>query len=247
MNALKSAYINEIYKISKKKKLIVAAALSVGAVIVCGLIFSGINYIAGIKVSGGANFAISVLPFLQHTIIALFTAFVCIDMFSGEFGDKTIKLALTRPVSRFKIYLAKALAGATFIIAFLIFSLMCAIIVSLFTDGIETSIFKPTAAYILSFFPLMVFALLVMFVSNFSRGSASAFLISIVLFLAFKGAEFMTPAYKSFFFTSSFDWYKLFFGAYVNIFKIVRILLIFLGYMVFLFTCGYALFEKRNF
>lgn len=247
MNAFKNAYINEMYKISKKKKLIVAMVLAVAAAIVFGMIFSGVNRLTGIKLMGNNNFALALLPFLEYTIIPLFTAFICIDMFSGEFYLQTIKLTLTRPVSRFKIYLAKTAAAATFIISFLLFSYMCAIVVSFFADGITVSVLKPLLAYTVSFFPIMVFALMVMVIANITRGSASAFLISIILLLVFKGGELMNPAYKSFFFTSMFDWYKLFMGTYINVFKILRVLLIFIGYTLAFFSLGCMRFENKNF
>lgn len=247
MKSFKSAYINEIYKISKKKKLICAMIISVAAAILFGVFFSGINYLTGIRLMGSNNFALALLPFLEYTIVPLFTAFVCIDMFSGEFSTENIKLTLMRPVNRFKIYAAKTAAAATFVMSFLIFSYMCAIVVAFFSGGIEISVLKPLLAYVLAFFPMMVFALMVMFVSNISRGSASAFLLSVVLVLVFKGTELMNPMYKSFFFTSMLDWHKLFLGAYINVFKILRILMIFAGYSLMFFSAGYLVFDNKKF
>lgn len=246
MSSLKAAYINEIFKISKKKKLIVASVLSIGALLLAGVIILSINNLAGIKMVGKGDFAVLILPFFEYTLIPLFTAFICIDMFSGEFTNETIKLTLTRPVSRLKVYLSKTLAAATFAFLFLMFTMICAVAVSFVFDSSSVNAVKAFAAYFTSFFPIFTTALMVMLVSNFARGSASAFLISIVIFILFKGMEFVIPAYKSFFFTSCFDWYKLFIGNYFNISKVIRILLIFAGYGIFFFSGGYYLFEKRS-
>ena len=242
MNALKTAYKNEMFKISKKKKIIVAMSLCIAAAVGIGMIFSGINYLFGVKISAKGNFAMTMLPFLQYTLIPLFTAFICIDMFSGEYTNETIKLTLTRPVSRFKVYLSKVLAAATFIALFLLFALVLTTAISLFTDGFSLNVLKAVPAYIMAFVPLFIFALMVMIVSNFSRGSAGAFLLSIVIFIAFKVLEFVIPAYDSFLFTSHFDWYRL-----VSFYKIVRVFFIYLGYGILFFSFGCFLFERKSF
>lgn len=246
MTGLKAAYINEIYKLSKKKKLIVAGILSAALTVVLGAIFIGINNLAGVELMLRGKFAIMILPFFEYTLIPLFTAFVAIDMFSGEFSNDTIKLTLTRPVSRPMVYLSKVLAAASFIGGFLIFTMLVSTAVSVFGGFNTANLFKTLLAYTASFFPLMVFALMVMLVANFAKGSASAFLISVVIFLAFKGLEFCFPVYKSFFFTTGFDWYRLFIGAYLNWGKIFRMLLIFVGYAAAFFGLGYYLFDERS-
>lgn len=246
MSNLKAAYLNELYKISKKKKLFVAGILSVALIGILGLILTGINNLAGIGMMFKGEFAILILPFFEYSIIPLFTAFIAIDMFSGEFANDTIKLTLTRPISRTKVYLSKVYACATFIGGFLLFTMLVAVVISLFGEFSLSSLVKILLSYISTFVPLFVFSLLVMLVSNFARGSASAFLISIVLFLAFKGLEFGFPAYKSFFFTSAFDWYKLFIGNYFNFSKILRLFLIFAGYGTAFLFGGIYLFDKRS-
>ncbi len=246
MATLKAAYLNELYKISKKKKLFVAGILSVALIGIISLILLGINNLAGIGMTSKGEFALLILPFFEYTIIPLFTAFIAIDMFNGEFTNDTIKLTLTRPISRTKVYLSKVFACATFIGVFLLFTMLTAIVISLFSEFSLSSLIKIIIAYVSTFIPLFVFSLMVMFVSNFARGSASAFLISIVLFLAMKGLEFTLPTFQSFFYTAGFDWYKLFIGSYINLSKIIRLFFIFAGYTtVFLFS-GISLFDRRS-
>lgn len=246
MYNLKAAYINELFKISKKKKIVVASLLSIALVATVAVILGVVNGFTGVGMLFTGNFAIYILPIFEYTIIPLFTAFIAIDMFSGEYSNDTIKLTLTRPVSRFKVYLSKVLACATFLGIFLGFTMVIAIIISMFGDFSVSGLLKTTLSYLATFFPLMVFALMVMLISNFSRGSASAFLISIVVFLLFKGLEIAFPSYSSFIYTSSFDWYKLFVGHYINWGKIFRLLLIFAGTGTVFFASGYLLFDRRE-
>ena len=246
MNMLKAAYINELYKISKKKKITVAALLSVGAVLIGGLIVSSVNNFVGISLTGKSEFSILVLSVLCYTLIPLFTMFVCIDMFTGELADHTIKQTLTRPVSRFKIFLAKVLAAATFILADLLFVMIVSTLVSFVIGATSLSLWKVFLAYLVEFLPLLVFALLVILVANLMRGTSGAFLISLVLYLVFLALPAVFGQYQSFFFTSLFDWYTLFLGSYINFYKIFRVLLILSGCGIMFFAAGYYLYDRRD-
>lgn len=247
MSNLTAAYLNELYKVSKKKKILVAAVLSVVAVTLAALIVSSVNNFMGIRLAGVAGFFVLVLQVLNYTLIPLFTAFVCIDMFSGEFGgEHTIKLTLTRPVSRFKVFLSKVLAVATFIAANLVFVMLLSYAASFFIKGANVSFGNILMMYVASFFPLMVFALMVILIANVARGSASAFMLSLVAFLATIALEIVSGDYGSFFFTSAFGWYGLFWGSFINIAKIIRVFLILLGYGLVFFSAGYYLFDKKS-
>ncbi len=246
MSSLKAAYLNELYKISKRKKIVVAAILSVAAIGIAGLIVSSLKNFAGINVVGSSEFAILVLSVLNYTLLPLFTAFICIDMFSSEFVEQTIKMTLTRPVSRFLVYLSKVLAAATFILANLLFVMLLSLILSVMIGGSQLSLSDVIGAYLSSFFPLMVLALMVMFIANLTRGTVSAFMLSVLVYIVFLGLGFFWPNAESFFFTSTLDWYILFTGTFVNVQKIFRLSLILLGYGIALFSAGYALFDRRQ-
>lgn len=245
MNSLKAAYVNEMFKISKKKKLIVAGILAVFALLLAAAVVVSIDTIVGIRLASSGNFALLVLPFLMYTLIPLFSAFICIDMFSGEFTSETIKLTLTRPASRFKIFLAKTLASATFTAAFLAFTLAVSLVFSAFFDITVKSASDAITAYIAAFVPLFVLSQLVILISNLARGSASAFMLSVIIFITFKALEMFIPQLRSFFFTAGFDWYNLIIGTTAHFGKILRLFTLFVGYAVSLFAAGYYFFEKR--
>lgn len=243
---LKAAYINEMYKISKKKKLIVASILAASVLLAACAAIMGIDNIAGIKMSIDGNFPLLVLPFFEYALIPLFSAFICIDMFSGEFANDTIKLTFTRPASRFKIFTSKTLASATFIFAFLIFTFVVSALFSLIFGFSFKVLVSGLKAYIISFVPLMVLSQMVILISNVSKGSASAFLISIVIFIILKVLELKVGGSRYFLFTAGFDWYNLFLGSYTDFGRILRMSLIFIGYEMAFFSAGYYFFEKRS-
>lgn len=246
MSTLKAAYINELYKISKKKKITVASILSTLSVIVAAIIVYSVNNLAGIRVTGSSEFSNLVLTVLSYTLIPLFTAFVCIDMFSGEFVDNTAKFTLTCPASRLKVFLAKIFAVASFIMANLIFVMVISFSASFFINGTTISIFNVLTAYVATFLPLFIFALVVIVISNLAKGNTSAFMLSVLVFLVFIGLEIAFPYFKSFLFTSSFGWYRLFLGSYINYSKILRVFLILSGYGIMLFGIGFYLFDKKD-
>lgn len=246
MSNLKAAYINEMYKISKKKKIIVAAILSIAAILLSSLVVSGVNNFMGIRLTGTSEFSLMTLYWLNKTLIPLFTAFICIDMFTGEYSNHTIKFTLTRPASRFKIYSSKVLAAVTFMALNLFFVMLVSMLCSLIFQSGGFDFGKVLISYMAALLPLTVFALMVILIANIARGSASAFMLTIVAFLAFMVLGFAFPDIQSVFFTSSFDWYTLLTGSYINIYKIFRVLLILLGYGMMFFALGYYLFDKKQ-
>lgn len=246
MQTLKSVYINEIFKISKKKKFNLAFIFSFLLVIVAAIVVYSLNNFAGIRITGSSDFSIMVLSVLSYTLFPLFTAFISIDIFAGEFADDTIKFTLTRPASRFKVFLGKILAIVSFIVANLIFVMVLSLVASVFVNGSMPSFLKVLISYIMEFFPIFIFALVVVFVSNIAKGTTSAFMLSVFIFLVFNGLDIAFPYLKSLLFTSAFDWYRLILGSYINYNKILRIFLILLGYGIMLFTAGYYLFEKKD-
>ena len=246
MQSLKGAYINEIFKISKKKKITVALILSVVSVIIAAIAVYFLNNFAGIRITGSSDFSIMVMSVLSYTLFPLFAAFISIDMFAGEFADGTIKLTLTSPAPRFKVFLGKVLAIASFILVNLMFVMVLSSVVSIFINGGIANLLRVFASYLMVFFPILIFALVVVLISNIAKGTTSAFMLSILVFLVFNGLGLVFPYFKSLLFTSTFDWYRLILGSYINISKVLRVFLILLGYGIMLFAASYYLFEKRE-
>ncbi len=246
MGNIKAIFINEVFKISKKKKITASLIFSLLTVIVVAVAEYFLNNFAGIRVMGSSEFSIMILTILSYSFFPLFTAFICIDMFAGEFADNTIKFTLTGPASRIKVFSGKVFAVAVFIMCNLIFVMFISVVVSLFMNSNTINIFKILISYIMAFLPIFIFSLVVILISNIARSTTSSFMLSIFVFLVFNGLGMAFPQIRSFLFTSSFDWYKLILGSYINFSKILRTFLILLGYGIMLFAAGYYLFEKRD-
>ena len=242
---LKAAFVNEVFKISKKKKITTLCIFSTVAAIIGTVLVVSVNNMSGIMLSGSGNFAFVMLSIMTYTLIPLFTAFICIDMFGGEFTDGTMKFTLTSPASRLTIFNAKILTSAVFIMGNLLFVMLVSVVASFFLSA-SLSVLNITIAYVTSFLPLFIFALIVVVISCWTKGTTSAFLLCILVFLGFNFLEIWFPSINSFFFTSSFGWYNLFIGTHISWGKILRVFLILTGYAIMLFGAGFYLFERKE-
>ena len=250
MAGFKAAFYNEIDKLLKKKKIISAALLSIIAVVIGQIAVTVINRGLGLRVVGSSEFSIMVLSALLYTLLPLFSIFVAIDMFSGEFSANTIKLTLTRPVSRFAVYCAKVLSVAVFILANLFFVMILSIIIGLIfniSSGSFMGVVRIIISYIITFLPIFIFSLFVILLTNIFKNGLTVFLCSILIFIILKILEVFFGSYSSFFVTSMFDWYRLWISESLSIFKIIRQFFIMLGCGIMFFTGGYYLFDKKDF
>lgn len=249
MAGFKAAFRIEITKLSKKKKILAAAILSILAVVIGQVAVAFIKHGFGLRVAGSAEFPLVVLSFLIYTLLPLFAIFVAIDMFNGEFSSNTMKLTLTRPVSRIGVYSAKVSALAVFILANLLFVMILSILAGLLFNPSSTGslgLAKVVVAYAATFFPIFVFGLLVVCLSNALRSGLAVFFLSVLIFVVFYAAGVLFSAYSSFFITSLFDWYSLWISESINGFKIFRQILIMIGSGIMFFTAGFYLFDRKD-
>ena len=110
MAGFKATLINEIEKLYKKKKILVAVIISLVFIVIGQLVIIGLRSGFGVRGVSSMEFPILVLSVVVNTILPLFTALVTIDSFSGEFSQNTMKIAITRPVTRLKFFTAKLTA-----------------------------------------------------------------------------------------------------------------------------------------
>jgi ABC-2 type transport system permease protein len=249
MIGFRAAFVNEAFKLLKKKKLIAAVVLSILAVLVGQIAVTTIKHGLGLRIVGSLEFPIVVLSMFTYTILPLFAIFVVIDMFNGEYSSNTMKITLTRPVSRFGVFSAKVLNVALFILANLLFVLILSLLAGFIFNPSTLDILgivKVVMSYGATFFPVFVFALLVVLLCNVIRGGLAVFFLSILLFIGFSVLSIVFSSYSSFFITSMFDWYTLWISEKVNWFKIIRQTLIMSGCGMMLFTAGYYLFDRKE-
>lgn len=250
MAVFQAALINELEKLRKKKKVMVAVVLSLLVIVVGQLLVLGVRLGFGIRGAGSADFSMLVLSVAVNTLLPLFAALVAIDSFSGEFAQNTMRITLTRPVSRFKLFSAKVLAIGIFILANLGLLLVFSLFAGLVFDGTSITlkgILQSILSYGVSFIPIFVLALGIVLLANIFKSGISVFFVTILCFILFKGLGVFFTQYSGIFLTSYFDWYNLWLANSFPFMKILRELLLMVGYAILFFTGAYYFFDKKEF
>ena len=111
MRALLVSTKSEWRKLLMKKKYIVITVL--GALL-CVLRIGGgllIGKLSGGELTVRSNLIIEMLPFVTDILVPLIVFMAITDLFSCEIQDDTMKAALLRPATRFKVMTSKSLAA----------------------------------------------------------------------------------------------------------------------------------------
>ncbi|MBV7271678.1 ABC transporter permease [Clostridiaceae bacterium UIB06] len=250
MVEFKAVIINEIEKLYKKKKVLVAAAISLIFIILGQVSIIGLRSGFGIRGTSSTAFPLLVLSVVANSILPLFTALVTIDSFSGEFAQNTMKIALTRPVTRLKFFTAKVISIMLFVSVNLVFIMIFSTIAGFIFNSNSftiTSIIKIFIAYLVTLMPMLVLALLITLLTNILRSGIGVFFVSILIFIVFKALGIVFSSYSGIFFTSMMDWYTLWIMNNVSFLKIFRQFMMLSSYAILLFTGSYYLFDKKEF
>ncbi len=185
-----------------------------------------------------------------YSLLPLFVALVTIDSFSGEFANQIIRITLTRPVSRFKIFAAKVCAIAVFILfTLLIVFVFSTIIGVLFNgNGMDWSgLGRSLLAYLASLLPLLILTLGIILLTHIMKSGISVFFMVILLFGASQVLALVFPQYSSIFITTHLGWYKIWLAQPFPVSVILRDLFLMTGFGMMLFVAGLYLFERKEF
>jgi len=250
MVEFKAALINEVEKLYKRKKVLVAVIISLIFIIIGQLSMVVLRTGFGLRGVSSMEFPILVLSVVVNTILPLFTALVTIESFSGEFSQNTMKIALTRPISRLKFFTAKLTAIMLFILANLLFVLIFSILAGCIfnTNSFALKSFiKVIFSYLVTLMPMMILSVIIAFLTNIIRSGIGVFFLSIFAFVTFKGLGIVFYRYSGIFITTMMNWYTLFLMDTIPTFKIFLQFMMMLSYGIIFFTAGYYIFDKKEF
>lgn len=250
MAGFKATLINEIEKLYKKKKVIVAAGVSLIFIIIGQLSIEGLRNGFGVRGVSGNEFPLLALSLVVNSILPLFTALVTIDSFSGEFSQNTMKIAITRPVTRLKFFTAKIISIMIFVFVNLIFVMIFSSLTgAIFNSNSITlqAVIKILVSYLVTLMPMLVLSLVIVFFTNIIRSGIGVFFLSILTFIIFKTLGVVFSSYSGIFFTSMMDWYRLWIMNDISWIKIFRQFMMMCSYVILLFTGSYYIFDKKDF
>lgn len=250
MVEFKAALINEVEKLYKRKKVLVAVIISLIFIILGQVSMVVLRTGFGLRGVSSMEFPILVLSVVVNTILPLFTALVTIESFSGEFSQNTMKIALTRPISRLKFFTAKLTAIMLFILANLLFVMIFSIIAGcLFNSDSFTlkSFSRVVLSYMVTLMPMVILSIIIVFFTNIIRSGIGVFFLSIFVFVTLKGLGIVFYKFSGVFLTGMMNWYTLFLMDTIPAFKIFLQFMMLLSYGIIFFTAGYYIFDKKEF
>jgi len=249
MNNLLVNVVNETEKILLKKKtvvfLVVTAIIPVGTAILISLFKDRIGLL-GLRAT---DFPILILGPFTGLFLPLFVFMWAADTFSGEAGDRTLKLVLTRPISRFKVFTSKLIAiGFTillFLAVLLALSLTAGLVVGGAGSGWLAGFFQGVEAYGAAVFPMLALGIVAAFIAQFFHNSSGALTTSIFAYIAAKLLPLIIPQSARLLLVSYTDWHMLWLGP-VSAEKLLYSFLFILSYIIIFFSAGFYLFDIKD-
>lgn len=247
MNNMRANIINEVQKLFLKKKI---TAFLVITAIIC---FLSAFFISSIQEKlvfiaiDSISFPLMSLTIFTNIFLPLFIFMTVAELFSGEVGDRTLKLVLIRPISRLKIFISKNIAIAIYIIINLIIVFIVSMSSSMLINGNSNlSIPHIMFAYIIDWVPAIVLALFASFIAQFFKSSSGAIITCILCFIAMKGLSIFVSGLNNVVFTSYLNWYSLWSIGQFSFTRTINILFMILSYAVIFFTSGYYFFDIKE-
>lgn len=249
MDSLYANVLNETQKIYMRRKTVSFLILSVLIPAVGAAFFFVLQDRLGIFAVTTANFPLWVLGLFTNFLLPLFIFAWAAESFAGELGENTLKLTLTRPISRFKVFLSKTVSLGIFIAIDLAVVLCVALAAGLFLHGgahRPADFLQAVAVYIVAIIPMLSLSILAVFLAQFFKSSSSALTACILVYVAGRAIPFISPAVGRLVPFSYLNWHILWLGNSVGAGRLLYVFMILLSYGIIFFAAGFYLFDKKE-
>lgn len=249
MSSIYASIVNETIKIFYRKKLIAFSAISIIIPVLSALLIRSIQTNAEFFTIASSDLPIMMLGIFTNALIPLFIFSLAADMFSGEYGENTMKLTLTRPVSRIKVYTSKIAALSLFIALTLTLTFLASYISGLFAGNNGDAVvgfLNSLKAYAIAFIPMVAITTSAAFISMFFRSSGAALTAGVFVYIISKLVGILSSKTSSFLLFSYTDWHMLWLGSSLDWARLFVVFTFMLGYSIILFTAGYIMFENKD-
>jgi ABC-2 type transport system permease protein len=240
--------INEIQKILSRKKTVFFLTLTVLLPILSAVLLSYAESTTSIQIMTGSNFTLSMLWGYTGLFLPLFVMMVASDMFVGEVADRSLKLVLVRPISRFKVFLSKILAMGIMVVTCLSMMLAGSVLSAgmVLQQWNPGELFQNLLLYATAAVPMLVLGVFAVFVGQFFRSVSGAFASCVSLYLLAKFVPIFFPSIGAILFSTYTDWHTLWVGNEIPGGRVMAIFLILLSNFVLFFTAAFSLFDKKE-
>lgn len=248
-NNLLITVFNESEKIFRRKRtmvfLISTILIPVGILLAVILLQNK----TGILAITSGQFPYLVLNLFANILLPLFIFAITADLFAGELQDRTLKLALTQPITRSGVYLAKVMSVIVFIIVSLGLLLIVSLSASVFLDGVQRLISELPQiilSYAVTLIPMALVCVTGVFIAQFFKNGGSALTMSVFVFLGFKAAVLVFPSVSQLLPFSYNDWYLFWLNGTLGLTKLFYSFIVMFSYVLIFSAIGSYLFEKKN-
>ncbi|MBU3108041.1 ABC transporter permease [Clostridium gasigenes] len=246
MNNFKGNVINEIQKLFLKKKIMVFLIIMAIVSFLPAFFFSAIKAKLMFIAFDSISYSQMILSIMTNIFLPLFIFMVTSEIFSGEVADKTMKLVLSRPISRFKVFLSKNIAIGIYVVINLIVILIVSIIASVFLKFNMDNIGQTILGYIIDIIPALILVLFTSLIAQFFKSSSGVLVSSILIFMGIKVLALFISGLNNISFTSHLNWYSELLSS-GKILSSVNLMVMLLAYGLIFFTAGFYLFDKKEF
>jgi ABC-2 type transport system permease protein len=239
---------NETLKIALKKKTWFFMAMTLMIPIGAGLLFANFQSGLGISAVSSGDFPIVMLGLFTGIFLPLFIFMGAADQFSGELGDRTLKILLTRPISRFKVFASKQISLGLSIVVYLFLAMIGSVGSALFLSG-DVSVFAIgdwLLAYGSAFLPLAALSIAAVFIAQFFSSVSSALTVTVLLYIGAKVSSFFFPQVSTYSPTAYLDWHMLWIGSPMASNQVGSVFMFLIACSILFFTAGYYLFDKKE-
>ncbi|WP_372635534.1 ABC transporter permease [Cohnella sp.] len=248
MHSLYANVRNEALKIALKKKnwffLLMTFAIPIGA----GVLLANVQSGFGLGVMTSGEYPIAVLGLFTGIFLPLFVFMGAADQFSGEQGDRTMKNVLTRPISRFKVFVSKQAALGVAIAVHLFAALVGSSIAAVFLSGSFRlgDTLDWMIAYGAAFLPLLALSIAAVFLAQFFASGIGALAVSVLLYVALRAGAFFFPQLHSYSPTAYLNWHTLWLGNPLPAGQLWSVFMFLAACCILLFTAGFYFFDKKE-
>lgn len=246
MDNLRANVLNEVRKLFLKKKtsvfLIIMAVMSFLTAFFISSIQAKLIFIAFSSLS----YPLMLLTIFTNVFLPLFVFMTAADLFSNEIADRTLKLVLTMPISRFKIYTSKIIAISIYVILNFFVIFLVSMLSALFLNINVTSISNVIFGYLVDIIPALILVIFAAFITQFFRNGTAALVSCIFIYFGIEALSLFNTVLNNNIFTHYLNWYSLWLSSGTNLLRELNIFLLLLAYGIIFFTAGYYLFDKKE-
>lgn len=208
--------------------------------------------------TNGQSFPISFLESIVTFILPDMVIILVADIVTGEYQDGSIKLCLTRDISRTQLLFAKALALFFIIGSLLIFAMLASYIMGIIALGwgnefIIKNITMPSGfsvlftllIYVFSTIPLFSFGMIIMFFSIISLNEGALVSIGIGILVTLMIANEVFSSISPFIINSYFNIFNMISSEGINA-SIIMGLFMTLLYAVIFYSLSLIIFKRKD-